>query len=232
MLDFFGRRFGRQAAERVVAPAVIGVYAGDAAALSMAAAFPRLAELERTHGSVLRGLFRSRGGPRMGRPIAFPEGVGELPAALARRLGARRISARATAIEPRPSGGWRIATAAGPSFESERLVLATPASATADLLAPLSPAAAAALRAIPHAPVAVACLGFRSAEALGVDLDAYGFVVARGEGVRVLGCQYESSIFPGRTPTGGALLRVLLGRDLRTDARRRQRRRAGRRRRR
>lgn len=211
VLAFSARRFGREAAERVVAPAVIGIYAGDAGSLSVAAAFPRIGAMEREHGSVIRGLFRGRGGARMGRPVSFPEGLGELPAALARALGDRRFVARATAIEPRPAGGWRIATAEGPSHEAERLVLATPGAVTAALLAPLVPEAAAALRAIPHAPVAIACLGFRSADDLGVDLDAYGFVVARGEGVRLLGCQYESSVFPDRAPSGGVLLRALLG---------------------
>ncbi|HVZ87061.1 MAG TPA: FAD-dependent oxidoreductase, partial [Polyangia bacterium] len=61
--------------------------------------------------------------------------------------------------------------------------------------------------------VAVVCLGFRAADAtkLGMDLDAYGFVAARGEGLRLLGCQYESSVFPDRAPAGGVLLRALLG---------------------
>jgi oxygen-dependent protoporphyrinogen oxidase len=61
--------------------------------------------------------------------------------------------------------------------------------------------------------VAVVCLGFRAADAgaLGMDLDSYGFVVARGEGVSLLGCQYDSSVFPGRAPAGGLLLRALCG---------------------
>jgi len=46
---------------------------------------------------------------------------------------------------------------------------------------------------------------------LGVDLDAYGFVVARGESVGLLGCQYETSVFSQRAPEGGVLLRALLG---------------------
>jgi oxygen-dependent protoporphyrinogen oxidase len=95
--------------------------------------------------------------------------------------------------------------------DAERLILATPAAATADLLRPLAPDASAALRAIPHAPVAVLCLGFRDGHDLGLDLDAYGFVAARSEGLQVLGCQYDSSVFPGRAPAGGALLRALLG---------------------
>jgi oxygen-dependent protoporphyrinogen oxidase len=216
VFEFVARRFGRQAAERAAAPALIGIYAGDAAELSLRATFPRLGALEVEHGSVLRGMFRSRGGGRLGRPISFTDGLAELPRALAAALGPRRRVARADAIEP-VAGGWRVSLAdgatGGGTIDAERLVLATPAAVTAALLAPLAPPAAEALRAIPHAPVAVACLGFRAADAaaLGMDLDSYGFVVARGEGVSLLGCQFDSSVFPGRTPAGGVLLRALLG---------------------
>jgi len=212
VFDFVARRFGTEAAERAAGPALIGVYAGDAAALSVQAALPRLAALEREHGSVLRGMFRTRGTSRLGRPITFPEGLGELPRALAAALGERRRLARATGIARR-AGGWMVALDGGAALEAERLVLATPAAATAALLAPHAAGAAEALRAIPHAPVAVVCLGFRAAdaEALGIDLDAYGFVVARGEGISLLGCQYDSSVFPGRAPAGGVLLRALGG---------------------
>jgi protoporphyrinogen/coproporphyrinogen III oxidase len=212
VFDFVARRFGTEAAERAAGPALIGVYAGDAAALSVRAALPRLAALERAHGSVLRGLFRTRGMSRLGRPVSFPDGLGELPRALAAGLGARRRTARAVSIERR-AGGWTVALDGGTALDAERLVLAAPAAASAALLAPHAPAAAQALRAIPHAPVAVVCLGFRAADAgaLGMDLDAYGFVVARGEGIALLGCQYESSVFPGRAPAGGVLLRALCG---------------------
>jgi oxygen-dependent protoporphyrinogen oxidase len=92
------------------------------------------------------------------------------------------------------------------------VVLAVPGTDAATLIAPLpgSGAAAAALRAVPLAPVAVACLGFRAPK-VGMDLGAYGFLVARGEGVRLLGCQYESSIFAERAPEGTVLLRAILG---------------------
>jgi protoporphyrinogen/coproporphyrinogen III oxidase len=213
VFDFVARRFGAEAAARAAAPALIGIYAGEAAALSAAAAFPRLVALEREHGSVLRGMFRARGGSRLGRPVSFPDGLAELPRALGAALGARRRAGRARAIEPRRDG-WRVLLD-GETLEAERIVLATPAAATAALLAPHAPAAEAALRAIPHAPVAVVCLGFRAQAGqtpeLGLALDSYGFVVARGEGIKVLGCQIESSVFPGRAPEGGVLLRVLVG---------------------
>ena len=212
VIDFVARRFGREAAERAAAPALIGVFAGDAAALSVRAALPRLAALEREHGSVLRGLRRSRaaGGRGFGRPVSFPDGLAELPAALATALGKRRIAGHAYALE-RSGGGWRVAIIGRAAVETDRVVVATPAAKAASLLAPLAPDAAAALNAIPHAPVAVVSLGFESGEGLGMDLDAYGFVVARGENIALLGCQYETSVFAGRAPKGGVLLRALIG---------------------
>jgi protoporphyrinogen/coproporphyrinogen III oxidase len=209
---FVARRFGAEAARRAAAPALIGVYAGDAATLSVRAALPRLAAMEREHGSVLRALFRERGAARLGEAISFPDGLGELPRRLASTLAAAPLGARAAAIEPGGDGrGWRVVTHTGATVEAERLVLATPAAATAALLAPHAPLAAAALRAIPHAPVAVICLGFRGQHDLGMDLHGYGFVAARGEGLQLLGCQYDSSVFPGRAPDGGVLLRALVG---------------------
>ena len=144
--------------------------------------------------------------------LTFPDGLGELPHALDAALGVRRRVARATGLERR-AGGWTVALDGAMSIEAERVVLATPAAATAALLAPHAAGAAEALRAIPHAPVAVVCLGFRTADAgaLAMDLDAYGFVAARGEGISLLGCQYDSSVFPGRAPPGGVLLRALCG---------------------
>jgi oxygen-dependent protoporphyrinogen oxidase len=221
VLAFLERRFGAEAARAVGAPAVIGIYAGDAANLSLKSALPRLWELEQKHGSVLRGAIAERnqteGGPP--RSFSFPEGLEELPRALAAKLGARLVTARAAGVEP-VGTAFRVALDPGASVtevDAERVVLATPAGVTAKLLASLAPAAAAALSSIPIAPVAVAALGFRSppqkdgAPDVGMDLGAYGFIVARGEGPTLLGCQYESSIFEHRAPPGAVLLRALLG---------------------
>ncbi|HVU49096.1 MAG TPA: protoporphyrinogen oxidase, partial [Polyangia bacterium] len=110
VLAFCERRFGAEAARAIGAPAVIGIYAGDAAHLSVKSALPRLWELEQRHGSVLRGAIAERKaqsaeGPM--RSFSFPEGLEELPRALAERLGTRRLVARAAALEP-AGAGWRV----------------------------------------------------------------------------------------------------------------------------
>lgn len=51
---FMTRRFGREAAEYLAEPLLAGIHAGDVDRLSLQALFPRFAEAERAHGSLLR----------------------------------------------------------------------------------------------------------------------------------------------------------------------------------
>ena len=63
---FVRRRVGRELAETLADAFVTGIHAGDPKLLSVQAALPRLAELEREYGSVLRGMaaMRDGGAPR------------------------------------------------------------------------------------------------------------------------------------------------------------------------
>ncbi|MEW6441059.1 MAG: protoporphyrinogen oxidase [bacterium] len=54
--EFGTRRLGKEAAEKLLDPMVSGIFAGDPALLSLEACFPRIAELERTYGSLIRAL--------------------------------------------------------------------------------------------------------------------------------------------------------------------------------
>ncbi|HEX2657528.1 MAG TPA: protoporphyrinogen oxidase [Polyangia bacterium] len=215
VLSFGTRRLGPEAARVLLATAVIGIYAGDAAELSMASAFPRLAAFEREHGSLLAGLKASRrAGRRRGHPLSFPDGLGELPRALTAALGPHLVTARAGAVTPLAGGGWRVDTdgASPVALEAEAVVVAADAPTTARLLGALVPEARA-LVDVATAPAAICALGFHdvTARPLGMDTDAYGFLVARHEAPRMLGCQYESSTFAARAPEGSILLRGILG---------------------
>lgn len=87
---FTRRKFTGELLDRVVAPMVSGIYAGDAERLSLGAAFPSIRRFESEHGSVLRGAMKSR--PAKGAPkptlCSFADGLETLPAALAKSLGA------------------------------------------------------------------------------------------------------------------------------------------------
>jgi oxygen-dependent protoporphyrinogen oxidase len=221
---FATRRFGREVAASLVDPVVSGIYAGDAARLSMRAAFPAIWELERSHGSLVRGMFakrrqRANAEPsqrRPGRLVSFADGLETLPEALARALGDRvRTRQEVIGIEPVTAGDsraarWRISVRAGDVLEADQIVIAGHPSRAAPLAAPFDPELSALLESIPSAPVAVVALGYPRA-AVGHPLDGFGFLVPRSEGLRTLGVLWESRIFPFRAPSGYVLLRAILG---------------------
>ena len=116
------RRAGsaREAADMLVDAAVAGISAGDSRRLSVGAQFPRLVEMERTHGSLLRAMFAQAGRRRAARPVAAPQlrrRAGRADRALAARLGPalRHRIAAVRALE-------RVATTAGsvPTDAGER----------------------------------------------------------------------------------------------------------------
>src|SRR5690606_9226685 len=89
---FCRRRFGPEFTNRVIDSLVCGMFAGTADRLSMAATFPRLVEMERAYGSVLRAMIAAHlRGKRMParRLFSWRNGIASLPGALAARLGSR-----------------------------------------------------------------------------------------------------------------------------------------------
>jgi oxygen-dependent protoporphyrinogen oxidase len=89
-------------------------------------------------------------------------------------------------------------------------VVATPAAPTAPLLAALDRELGDAVGEIPSAGLAVVGLAY-DAEAIGGAPRGFGFLAPRGEGLRILGCLWDSSIFPGRAPVGKVLMRAMIG---------------------
>ncbi len=96
--DFAIRRAGQEAADVFADALVTGIHAGDPALLSVRAAFPRLAALEREFGSVIKGfdrlakqrraLAKASGRPieRPGRMWSFQDGLRVLVESLSAQL--------------------------------------------------------------------------------------------------------------------------------------------------
>jgi len=206
---FANRHLGRQAADRLVAPMVAGVFGGDPRGLSLAAAFPRMAELEREHRSLILAMLRlGRGGAPSGRLCTLDGGAGALPEALAGWLGARVRAARAVGLDRRGEA-WTVRTTDG-ALDTDAVVLATPGYAQAELTRGLDAEAAAALSAVPYAPIAVVALAWEPG-AWADPPDGFGVLAARGEDLGVLGVLYSSCIFPAQAPEGHVLARVMIG---------------------
>jgi protoporphyrinogen/coproporphyrinogen III oxidase len=207
--DFVRRRLGQPFLDYAVGPFVSGVYAGDPERLSVRWAVPRIWSLEQQHGSLLRGALARRKGPAPGGAMfSFGAGLEVLPERLAAAVGGVRTGCACRGVG-RDGEGFVAATDAG-SFRAPHLVLAVPADAAARLLAELSGGASRPLAELVYAPVVVACYGFRRRD-VAHPLDGFGFLAPRRESLRVLGCLFPSTIFPGRAPAGCVALTAFAG---------------------
>ena len=219
---FASRRIGAEAASVLVDAMVSGVFAGDARQLSLGSAFPRMAAMEAEHGSLIRAMAARRkrrkeddpaGGPAGpgGTLTSFDEGMSVLVDGLGAALGpAVRTGRPAVGLEQQ-GGRWRVRLEDGGAVDADAVVLTVPSARAATLLGPVDEGLAAVTGSIPAAGLAVLALGYRVADVGGSAPDGFGFLVPRGQGPRILGCLWSSSIFPGRAPEGHVLFRCMIG---------------------
>jgi len=219
---FVRRKFSPQLLDRLVAPFVSGIYAGDPEQLSLRAAFPKLYDAEKSAGSVIRGLLKSRAktGQQTGtRPrtrsglVSFEAGNEALVKALANAVGpALRCDVKICEVH-QADGKFRLNahTSSGPEeFSCERLVLATPTAAAGKILQTIAPAATAALNQISYASLAVVSLAYQRKN-VSHSLNGFGLLAPRSSRMRTLGSVWNSSLFPGRAPQGHVLLTNFIG---------------------
>lgn len=203
------RRLGSEAGTLLSHVAASGVYAGDAGTMSAAAAFPAIAELERSAGSIVRGglrRLRSVPKPRPPRPRSHVPvgGMSTVATTLGASLGDRvRLGSRITRVAP--DGDTFVIE--GPEMLRARSVVVA-----------LAPAAAArvmpgidtdALDGWPTSPVAVVGIGGPTTD---VPLpDGFGYLAGPDVDAVGLGCLFESSYAPDRAPSGHSLAKVIAG---------------------
>jgi oxygen-dependent protoporphyrinogen oxidase len=218
--SFVTRRLGHEVLERVAQALAGGIYTADPKRLSMAATMPRFVEMERRHGSVIKGMRAAENarasksaeasGARWSLFQSFKNGMATLPEALAARLGAS-IRKGAEVVEVSRNGdGWRLALADGDSIHADAVICAAPAYAAARIVATIAPAVAKTLGEISYASAATVNLTFRDSDFDGPPR-AFGFVVPAIEHRRIIAGSFSSFKFEGRAPAGAILARAFVG---------------------
>jgi protoporphyrinogen/coproporphyrinogen III oxidase len=93
---------------------------------------------------------------------------------------------------------------------ADMIIIATPASHAANILAPLSSSLSSDLEQIYYPPVAEVFLGFK-ADRIARPLDGFGFLVPVKEKRQILGTIWSSSLFPHRAPEGHVAFTSFVG---------------------
>jgi protoporphyrinogen/coproporphyrinogen III oxidase len=229
--SFARRRIGSEAAERMIKPFVSGVYAGDAERLSVQAAFPKLVSLETGYGGLIRGTIAKarearrakksagamldKAAPARRRLISFRRGMGFLPETLASRLGedlltgCEEIDLKFEISNSRYNVGFSRSDNRE-TITGKHVLIATTASAAASIAEPLSAELGRLLREIEYPPLGVVHLSYDKST-IKNPLNGFGFLAAPSEGLNILGCVWNTSLFEGRAPKGKTLLTIFIG---------------------
>lgn len=208
---FARRRAGDEIADNFADAMVTGIYAGDPKLLSLPASFPRLAQFEREHGSIVRGMRAARRQRRAGKMWSLADGLGTLVSTLADRLRKPPLVGVTVRRLERTATGWRVQGDGHDHWDADVVVLTCPAKEQAALLADLDAELAERVAGIAYNRVAVVALGYRVGD-MPLSLDGFGYLSPQRERRDVLGVQWCSSIFPGRrAPDGMVLLRAMCG---------------------
>ncbi len=216
--DFAARRIGQEAADRLVATIVGGIYAGDSHRISIQSAFPRLYSLERDYGSLVKGAIRKAketkrsGVPRerrsrshSGMLISSPTGMHGLVASLAEKCAGVefRYSTSVEKVE-KTDKGYKVYTDKG-ILDGNHLAVCCNAHDASGFLMPFDETLAEMLAKVAHAPIFICGMGFDLKD-ITHPLDGFGYLVAPEEKSTVLGTLFSSSIFSGRAPEGKSLI--------------------------
>ncbi len=222
---FVCRRFGYEMFERLVQPLVGGIYTADPSRLSIAATMPRFPQMEQQYGSLLRAMMRQRresgqakpensGGARYSQFMTLRGGMSTLTSALANSLPAGSIHRNSPVCEILPIANrrWSIRLSKGNHqwLEADALIVASPASQAANMLALTDGYLSETLGQIEYASCAVVSLAYRR-DQIRHKLDTFGFVVPLAEQRLILSCSFSSLKYPDRAPDEHVLMRVFIG---------------------
>lgn len=206
---FFRRRFGHAFTDSAVDALVSGIYAGDSRLLSMKSCFPLIHQMDQQHGSLFRALWHRKKIKPNTDPfiykmqnhslLTFKNGMESLTQAIYNQLDAAFLLGEEV-VSLRSNGEVVLRERV---LQGDVLISALPAHALVRLI----PEESELLERIPYVSLKVVNIGYKN---LSLPKQGFGYLVPRREGEKILGCVWNSSVFPQHVPERGAGVTVMM----------------------
>jgi protoporphyrinogen/coproporphyrinogen III oxidase len=191
--SFIRRRLGQEALEKLAEPIMAGIYVASADELSLRSTFPRFADMEREHRSLIKALRKIPPSGNLSPFLTLRGGLKELvDALLAAMPGVRFVTGEVLQVK---EGFVKIGE---DLLETDHVVLAVPAPAARKLW-PDAPE----VRYVTTSTVSLCYPKFG-------DFQGTGFVIPRRENRKILACSWTTNKFEGRSPDDRFLVRCFV----------------------
>lgn len=195
--SFVRRRLGQEALEKLAEPIMAGIYVASADELSLRSTFPRFAEMEREHRSLIKALRKIPPSGNLSPFLTLKGGLSELVDALV----AAMPSVTFVTGEVKGVAAGKVRLAEG-DLEADHVILAIAATAARRLWPELPE-----VKYVTTSTVSMSYNKF-------ADLQGTGFVIPRREKRKILACTWTSNKFEGRAPDDKLLVRCFIKGDV------------------
>jgi protoporphyrinogen/coproporphyrinogen III oxidase len=227
--EYFRKKLSQEWVDKLITPALSGIYAGDPEKMGFAATMPLLQDWETEMKSLLLGAVKKAFTPKVGSSAKRPYQLFSLPGGLQTLIKSLEQALPTTSVSLQTQVDsllfedhvWTVKLKdSSQCLKARNVALACPAYVSAHLLRPLSADASQLLNQIPYAPLTVLHLGFEK-EQFQLPVNGFGCLVPRkytgANPVSLLGCIFTSSLFPDRAPEHQNLFSCFIGGDLQPD---------------
>jgi oxygen-dependent protoporphyrinogen oxidase len=195
--SFIRRRLGQEALEKLAEPIMAGIYVASADELSLRSTFPRFAEMEREHRSLIKALRKIPPSGNLSPFLTLKGGLSELVDALV----AAMPSVKFVTGEVKGIAAGKVRLEQG-DLEADHVILAIAATAARRLWPELPE--------VKYETTSTVSLSYNKFG----DLQGTGFVIPRREKRKILACTWTSNKFEGRAPDDKLLVRCFIKGDV------------------
>lgn len=197
IVHFMERKFNRKLLENVMDPLVKGIFGGDPETLSMKSCFPYFWNLEKKHGSLVKGLLAA---PKTNSSlVSFKEGMQTLTDTLTQQLDARFYFSQTVEKVEKKGKGFLIHLG-NVHLETDFLILAIPDHEIARLFS----VPTLINDRVSLSTVSLGWLGHK------LPLSGYGFLVPSREKKSIMGMTFDSDIFPDQDDAGQTRITAMI----------------------
>jgi protoporphyrinogen/coproporphyrinogen III oxidase len=211
--DFVARHYGLEMVDRLADPMLTGVYGGSPSQLSVQSVLSRFVEMEKSFGSLGKGMIGARKKiSHTPLPIftSLKGGMQQMVDALSTKISvaSMRLNSRINSVEF-INGEW-IVLNDRESGRFDAVILAVPAYIAASIMENSSTDLARLLREIPYSSSITVAMGFDRTFFRELP-KGFGFLVPRSEEMHTLAATFVHQKFPFRAPSNLALVRCFMG---------------------
>lgn len=224
LASFVRRRLGKEMLDKIAAPLVGGIHSNNPETMSLQASFPRLLEMEREYGSMVRAMLTARVKTVFTKArgsnshfLSFKHGMGEITDSLIagldkKRMLTDRIVTRLEKLTGNDKTVYKVFFANNHKpLEVDAAVVATASNRASRILERMDRRAADLLHEIPQTSSANLSLAFKSHELARIP-DGFGLMIPAIEKRKISALTLSSTKWNNRAPDPRySLIRVFVG---------------------